>query len=143
MASHAAPETPGSIHEGGELGYSLSHGTGAILDNPDVIAAVEIGDGEAETGPLAASWFSDKFINPIKDGAVLPIINMNGFKISNPTILSRMSDEDLKRYFTGMGWDPEFVEVADPDVHEPVHEDMAKAMDQAIEKIHAIQKKCS
>ncbi|GAA3624259.1 phosphoketolase family protein [Secundilactobacillus similis DSM 23365 = JCM 2765] len=140
VASHAAPETPGSIHEGGELGYSLSHGTGAILDNPDVIAAVEIGDGEAETGPLAASWFSDKFINPIKDGAVLPIINMNGFKISNPTILSRMSDEDLKNYFTGMGWDPEFVEVDDPDDHMPVHEAMAKAMDSAIEKIQAIQK---
>lgn len=102
VASHAAPETPGSIHEGGELGYSLSHGTGAILDNPDVIAAVEIGDGESETGPLAASWFSDKFINPITDGAVLPIINMNGFKISNPTILSRMSDEDLTSYFKGM-----------------------------------------
>ncbi len=135
VASHAAPETPGSIHEGGELGYSLSHGTGAILDNPDVIAAVEIGDGESETGPLATSWFSDKFINPIKDGAVLPIINMNGFKISNPTILSRMSDEDLTSYFKGMGWDPEFVEVKNPDDHEPVHEDMAKAMDEAIKKI--------
>lgn len=102
-ASHAAPETPGSIHEGGELGYSLSHGVGAILDNPEVIAAVEIGDGEAETGPLMASWFSDKFINPIKDGAVLPIIQVNGFKISNPTILSRMSDEELTKYFEGMG----------------------------------------
>ncbi|KRM58788.1 phosphoketolase family protein [Secundilactobacillus malefermentans] len=140
VASHAAPETPGSIHEGGELGYSLSHGTGAILDNPDVIAAVEIGDGESETGPLAASWFSDKFINPIKDGAVLPIINMNGFKISNPTILSRMSDEDLTSYFKGMGWKPYFVEVADPEKHMPVHEDMAKVMDQAIEEIKRIQK---
>ncbi|HJE46007.1 phosphoketolase family protein [Levilactobacillus namurensis] len=142
VASHAAPETPGSIHEGGELGYSLSHGTGAILDNPDVIAAVEIGDGEAETGPLAASWFSDKFINPIKDGAVLPIINMNGFKISNPTILSRMSDEELTEYFKGMGWDPHFVEISvDNDTdYMRVTEDMAKAMDDSIEKIKAIQK---
>ncbi|MCH5464036.1 phosphoketolase family protein [Levilactobacillus tujiorum] len=141
VASHAAPETPGSIHEGGELGYSLSHGTGAILDNPDVIAAVEIGDGESETGPLAASWFSDKFINPIKDGAVLPIINMNGFKISNPTILSRMSDEDLTKYFEGMGWDPHFVEIEAGDTDfMRVHEDMAKTMDDVISKIKAIQK---
>ncbi|GEO67258.1 phosphoketolase family protein [Levilactobacillus spicheri] len=141
VASHAAPETPGSIHEGGELGYSLSHGTGAILDNPDVIAAVEIGDGEAETGPLAASWFSDKFINPIKDGAVLPIINMNGFKISNPTILSRMSDEELTEYFKGMGWEPHFVEIDENDTdYMRVTEDMAKTMDEAIEKIQAIQK---
>ena len=141
VASHAAPETPGSIHEGGELGYSLSHGTGAILDNPDVIAAVEIGDGESETGPLAASWFSDKFINPIKDGAVLPIINMNGFKISNPTILSRMSDKELTEYFTGMGWEPHFVEIdADDTDYMRVTEDMAKTMDTAIEKIKAIQK---
>ncbi|CAJ1229823.1 phosphoketolase [Levilactobacillus zymae] len=141
VASHAAPETPGSIHEGGELGYSLSHGTGAILDNPDVIAAVEIGDGESETGPLAASWFSDKFINPIKDGAVLPIINMNGFKISNPTILSRMSDKELTEYFTGMGWEPHFVEIDENDTdYMRVTEDMAKTMDEAIEKIKAIQK---
>ncbi|GEO69445.1 phosphoketolase family protein [Levilactobacillus acidifarinae] len=141
VASHAAPETPGSIHEGGELGYSLSHGTGAILDNPDVIAAVEIGDGESETGPLAASWFSDKFINPIKDGAVLPIINMNGFKISNPTILSRMSDKELTEYFTGMGWEPHFVEIDENDTDiMRVSEDMAKTMDEAIEKIKAIQK---
>ncbi|UDM32221.1 phosphoketolase family protein [Lentilactobacillus laojiaonis] len=146
IASHAAPETPGSIHEGGELGYSLSHGVGAIFDNPDVIAAVEIGDGEAETGPLAASWFSDKFINPVKDGAVLPIINMNGFKISNPTILSRMSDEELTNYFTGMGWKPYFVETGnDPkdwaiDKHAEMHEKMAKVMDTVIEEIKAIQK---
>ncbi|MGX6428543.1 phosphoketolase family protein [Levilactobacillus yonginensis] len=141
VASHAAPETPGSIHEGGELGYSLSHGTGAILDNPDVIAAVEIGDGESETGPLAASWFSDKFINPIKDGAVLPIINMNGFKISNPTILSRMSDEDLTKYFEGMGWDPHFVEIDENEKDfTRVHEDMAKTMDEVIPEIKSIQK---
>ncbi|WP_125583495.1 phosphoketolase family protein [Levilactobacillus cerevisiae] len=141
VASHAAPETPGSIHEGGELGYSLSHGTGAILDNPDVIAAVEIGDGESETGPLATSWFSDKFINPIKDGAVLPIINMNGFKISNPTILSRMSDEDLTKYFEGMGWDPHFVEIDENEKDfTRVHEDMAKTMDTVIPEIKEIQK---
>ena len=149
-ASHAAPETPGSIHEGGELGYSLSHGVGAILDNPDVIAAVEIGDGEAETGPLMASWFSDKFINPIKDGAVLPIIQVNGFKISNPTILSRMSDEELTKYFEGMGWKPYFVSAykeADREGefngykdHMEVHEQMAKTMDTVVEEIKAIQK---
>ncbi|PWF99848.1 phosphoketolase family protein [Levilactobacillus bambusae] len=141
IASHAAPETPGSMHEGGELGYSISHGTGAILDNPDQIAAVEVGDGESESGPLAASWFSDKFINPITDGAVLPIINLNGFKISNPTILSRMTDEELTNYFKGMGWDPMFVETdgAADDVMRTA-EAMAKVMDSAIEKIQAIQK---
>ncbi|WP_220751348.1 phosphoketolase family protein [Apilactobacillus xinyiensis] len=141
VASHAAPETPGSIHEGGELGYSLSHGVGAILDNPDVIAAVEIGDGEAESGPLAASWFSDKFINPVTDGAVLPIINMNGFKISNPTIMSRMSDEELSDYFKGMGWKAYFVENEnDFDDHMAYHEKMAKVMDEVIPEIKAIQK---
>ncbi|KRM41890.1 D-xylulose 5-phosphate D-fructose 6-phosphate phosphoketolase [Lentilactobacillus parafarraginis DSM 18390 = JCM 14109] len=140
VASHAAPETPGSIHEGGELGYSLSHGTGAILDNPDVIAAVEIGDGESETGPLAASWFSDKFINPITDGAVLPIINMNGFKISNPTILSRMSDEELTDYFKGMGWEAHFVEATADTDHAKVEAEFAKTLDTVIEKIKAIQK---
>ncbi|MGV0168273.1 phosphoketolase family protein [Furfurilactobacillus sp. WILCCON 0119] len=139
VASHAAPETPGSIHEGGELGYSLSHGVGAILDNPDVIAAVEIGDGESETGPLAASWMSSKFINPIHDGAVLPIVQVNGFKISNPTILSRMSDADLTKYYEGMGWSPIFVET-DGDDHKTAHQDMAKAVDEAVEKIQAIQK---
>ncbi|GAF37182.1 phosphoketolase [Lentilactobacillus farraginis] len=140
VASHAAPETPGSIHEGGELGYSLSHGTGAILDNPDVIAAVEIGDGESETGPLAASWFSDKFINPITDGAVLPIINMNGFKISNPTILSRMSDEELTDYFKGMGWEAHFVEATADTDHAKVEAEFAKTLDTVIEKIKSIQK---
>ncbi|MHC9533547.1 phosphoketolase family protein [Dellaglioa sp. L3N] len=136
VASHAAPETPGSIHEGGELGYSLSHAAGAILDNPDVIAATVIGDGESETGPLATSWFSNVFINPVNDGAVLPILDMNGFKISNPTILSRKSDEDLTKYFEGMGWDPIFVEGTDPEI---IHPEMAKKMDLAIEKIKAIQ----
>ncbi|PPQ48583.1 phosphoketolase [Paenibacillus peoriae] len=137
IASHAAPETPGSIHEGGELGYSLSHGVGAILDNPDLISAVVIGDGEAETGPLAASWFSNRFINPITDGAVLPILHLNGFKISNPTIMSRQSKEELTSYFEGLGWEPFFVEGENPD---HMHPDMAKVLDTAIEKIEAIQK---
>jgi xylulose-5-phosphate/fructose-6-phosphate phosphoketolase len=135
-ASHANAQIPGSIHEGGELGYALSHATGAILDNPDVIVAAVTGDGETETGPLAASWFSNTFINPISDGAVLPIVHMNGFKISNPTILSRKSDEDLRKYFEGMGWDPYFVEGDDPDKLNP---EMAKVMDTAVEKIKAIQ----
>ena len=138
-ASHAAPETPGSIHEGGELGYALSHGVGAILDNPDVIAAVEIGDGESETGPLATSWFSNRFINPVKDGAVLPIVQINGFKISNPTIISRMSDDDLTKYYGGMGWDPHFVNVYGKS-HMEAHEEMAKTMDAVITEIKDIQK---
>lgn len=137
VASHAAPETPGSIHEGGELGYSLSHATGAILDNLDLIAAAVIGDGEAETGPLATSWQSNKFINPIHDGAVLPILDLNGFKISNPTILSRESNETLTKYFEGLGWHPIIVEGEDP---EKLHPELAQAMDEAIEEIKAIQK---
>ena len=137
VASHAAPETPGSIHEGGELGYSLSHATGAILDNPDLIAAAVVGDGEAETGPLATSWQSNKFINPIHDGAVLPILDLNGFKISNPTILSRESNETLTKYFEGLGWHPIIVEGEDP---EKLHPELSQAMDEAIEEIKAIQK---
>ena len=137
VASHAAPETPGSIHEGGELGYSLSHATGAILDNPDLIAAAVVGDGEAETGPLATSWQSNKFINPIHDGAVFPILDLNGFKISNPTILSRESNETLTKYFEGLGWHPIIVEGEDP---EKLHPELAQAMDEAIEEIKAIQK---
>lgn len=137
VASHAAPETPGSIHEGGELGYSLSHATGAILDNPDLIATAVVGDGEAETGPLATSWQSNKFINPIHDGAVLPILDLNGFKISNPTILSRESNETLTKYFEGLGWHPIIVEGEDP---EKLHPELARAMDEAIEEIKAIQK---
>ena len=136
VASHAAPETPGSIHEGGELGYSISHATGAVLDNPDLIVAAVVGDGEAETGPLAASWMSNKFINPVNDGAVLPILNLNGFKISNPTILSRESNENLRKYFEGLGWDPIFVEGTDP---EKMHPEMAAGLDKAIEKIKSIQ----
>ncbi len=137
IASHAAPETPGSIHEGGELGYSLSHAVGAVLDNPEVISAVVIGDGEAETGPLAGSWFSNVFINPVIDGAVLPILHLNGAKIANPTILARKSDEELANYFNGLGWEPFFIEGNDSEKLNPV---MAEKMDQAIEKIKSIQK---
>ncbi|PEQ19954.1 phosphoketolase [Enterococcus faecium] len=137
IASHAAPETPGSIHEGGELGYSLSHAVGAVLDNPEVISAVVIGDGEAETGPLSGSWFSNVFINPVIDGAVLPILHLNGAKIANPTILARKSDGELANYFNGLGWEPFFIEGNDPEKLNPV---MAEKMDQAIEKIKSIQK---
>ena len=137
IASHAAPETPGSIHEGGELGYSLSHAVGAVLDNPEIISAVVIGDGEAETGPLAGSWFSNVFINPVIDGAVLPILHLNGAKIANPTILARKSDGELANYFNGLGWEPFFIEGNDPEKLNPV---MAEKMDQAIEKIKSIQK---
>ncbi|MBF6978933.1 phosphoketolase family protein [Aerococcaceae bacterium zg-BR22] len=136
IASHAAPETPGSIHEGGELGYSLSHATGAILDNPNVIAATVVGDGEAETGPLAAGWFANTFINPVNDGAVLPILYLNGGKIHNPTILERKTNEELTEMFNGLGWTPIFVGGTEPEV---VHPEMAKKMDEAIELIQAIQ----
>ena len=137
IASHAAPETPGSIHEGGELGYSLSHATGAILDNPDLIAATVVGDGEAETGPLAAGWFTNTFINPVNDGAVLPILYLNGGKIHNPTILERKTNEELTDLFNGLGWTPIFVGGTDPEV---VHPLMAEKLDEAIELIQSIQK---
>ncbi|MGT2923684.1 phosphoketolase family protein [Streptococcus caviae] len=137
IASHAAPETPGSIHEGGELGYAMSHATGAVLDNPDVIAATVIGDGEAETGPLMAGWLSNTFINPVNDGAVLPILYLNGGKIHNPTILSRRTDEELQQFFQGLGWDPIFVEVKEPTLES--HRLMAEKLDEAVEKIKAIQ----
>ncbi|MBR7927789.1 phosphoketolase family protein [Aerococcaceae bacterium zg-ZUI334] len=136
IASHAAPETPGSIHEGGELGYSLSHATGAILDNPNVIAATVVGDGEAETGPLAAGWFSNTFINPVNDGAVLPILYLNGGKIHNPTILERKTNEELTDLFNGLGWTPIFVGGTNPEI---VHFEMAEKMDKAIELIQEIQ----
>ena len=134
--SHATAQIPGSIHEGGELGYSLSHATGAILDNPDVIAVPVIGDGESETGPLATSWLSNTFINPVNDGAVLPVLYLNGGKISNPTILERKSNESLKEYFHGLGWEPMVVEGTDP---QKVHLMMKEVLDTAIEKIKAIQ----
>ncbi len=137
MPSHCAPETPGSINEGGELGYSLLHGFGAVFDNPSLIATVIVGDGEAETGPLATSWQSNKFLNPIYDGAVLPIFHLNGYKISNPTVFSRISHDELKKYLKGSGWNPIFVEGDDPLV---MHEKMAHAMDKCIEEIKKIQK---
>ena len=114
VPSHCAPETPGSINEGGELGYSIAHAFGAVFDNPDLIATVVVGDGEAETGPLATSWQSNKFLNPMTDGAVLPILHLNGYKISNPTIFSRISHEEIESFFKGCGWKPYFVEGDDP-----------------------------
>ena len=137
VPSHCAPETPGSINEGGELGYSIAHGFGAVLDNPDLIATVVVGDGEAETGPLATSWQSNKFLNPVTDGAVLPILHLNGYKISNPTIFSRISHEELENFFKGCGWKPYFVEGDDPMT---MHQKMAETMDLVIEEIKAIQK---
>ena len=136
VPSHCAPETPGSINEGGELGYSIAHAFGAVFDNPDLIATVIVGDGEAETGPLATSWQSNKFLNPITDGAVLPVLNMNGYKISNPTVFSQIPHEELESFFVGCGWEPIFVEGDDPMT---MHKLMAEAMDTAIEKIKAIQ----
>jgi xylulose-5-phosphate/fructose-6-phosphate phosphoketolase len=137
LGSHCTPETPGSIHEGGELGYSLSHGFGAAFDNPDLIVAVMVGDGEAETGPLATSWHSNKFLSPVHDGAVLPILHLNGYKIANPTILARIPHEELESLFIGYGYKPYFVEGDDPDV---MHQAMATAMEQCITDIHAIQR---
>ena len=137
IASHVAPETPGSINEGGELGYSLAHAFGAVFDNPDLIAACVVGDGEAETGPLATAWHSNKFLNPAGDGAVLPILHLNGFKISNPTVFSRISHEEVQSFFEGCGWKPYFVEGSDP---MEMHEKMAEVLDTVIEEIRAIQK---
>jgi xylulose-5-phosphate/fructose-6-phosphate phosphoketolase len=138
IGSHVTPETPGSIHEGGELGYSLSHAYGAALDNPDLIVACVVGDGEAETGPLATAWHSNKFINPVRDGAVLPILNLNGYKIANPTILARISHEELEALFVGYGYRPYFVEGSDP---AEMHQRMAATLDEAIGEIRSIQKK--
>ncbi|NKM54199.1 phosphoketolase [Rhizobium anhuiense] len=136
IPSHAAPETPGSIHEGGELGYALVHAYGAAFDNPDLIVACVVGDGEAETGPLAASWHSNKFLNPARDGAVLPILHLNGYKIANPTILGRASHEDLQSLFEGYGYEPFFVEG-----HEPrdMHQQMAATFDRVFDRIREIQ----
>jgi xylulose-5-phosphate/fructose-6-phosphate phosphoketolase len=136
ISSHVAPTTPGSIHEGGELGYSLSHAFGAAFDNPDLIVACVVGDGEAETGPLATAWQSNKLLNPINDGAVLPILHLNGYKISNPTILARIEDDELEQFFRGCGWKPYFVVGDDPAT---MHQLMATAMEKAIEEIHRIQ----
>ena len=136
ISSHVAPTTPGSIHEGGELGYSLSHAFGAAFDNPGLIVACVVGDGEAETGPLATAWQSNKLLNPITDGVVLPILHLNGWKISNPTILARIEDDELEQFFNGCGWDPHFVEGDDP---ETMHQLMASTLDEVIEEIHNIQ----
>jgi xylulose-5-phosphate/fructose-6-phosphate phosphoketolase len=137
IGSHVTPETPGSIHEGGELGYSLSHAYGMALDSPDLIVACVVGDGEAETGPLATAWHSNKFINPARDGAVLPILNLNGYKIANPTILSRISHEELEALFVGYGYKPYFVEGSDPTA---MHQKMAATLEEAIGEIRAQQK---
>ena len=137
IPSHVAPETPGSIHEGGELGYALVHAYGAVFDNPDLIAACVIGDGEAETGPLAASWHSNKFINPVRDGSVLPILHLNGYKIANPTVLARLSHDELENLLKGYGYKPYFVEGDEP---EKMHQLMAATLDVVIAEIQAIQK---
>lgn len=137
VPSHCAPETPGSINEGGELGYSLAHAFGAVFDNPDLIAACVIGDGEAETGPLATSWHSNKFLNPVTDGAVIPILHLNGYKIANPTVLSRISHEELTDLMKGYGWEPHFVEGSDPMT---MHSLMAETLDTVMDEIKAIQK---
>src|SRR5437667_793958 len=136
IGSHCTPETPGSIHEGGELGYVLSHACGAAFDNPDLIVAAVVGDGEAETGPLATSWHINKFLNPARDGAVLPILHLNGYKIANPTIMGRMTDNELTSLFTGYGWKPYFLEGDDP---EQMHQLMAATLDHIVEEIHSIQ----
>jgi xylulose-5-phosphate/fructose-6-phosphate phosphoketolase len=136
ISSHVAPTTPGSIHEGGELGYSLSHAFGAAFDNPDLVVACVVGDGEAETGPLATAWQSNKFLDPISDGAVLPILHLNGFKISNPTVLARIEHDELDQFIRGCGWTPYFVEGDDPAT---MHELMASTMDRAIQEIRRIQ----
>ncbi len=136
VGSHCTPETPGSIHEGGELGYSVSHAYGTVLDNPDLITACVVGDGEAETGPLATAWHSNKFINPIRDGAVLPILHLNGYKIANPTILSRIPHEELENLFKGYGYTPYFVEGEDPD---EMHQKMAATLEECVSQIRSIQ----
>ncbi len=136
IPSHVAPETPGSIHEGGELGYSIAHAFGAVFDNPDLIAACVVGDGEAETGPLAAAWHSNKFLNPVRDGAVLPILHLNGYKIANPTVLARISHEELDDLFAGYGYKPYFVEGEDPGL---MHQIMAETLDTVFGEIKTIQ----
>src|SRR4029077_17224364 len=133
---HCTPETPGSIHEGGELGYSVSHAFGAAFDNPDLLVAVVVGDGEAETGPLATSWHSNKFLNPVRDGAVLPILNLNGYKINNPTLLARVSHKELDELFKGYGWAPHFVEGENVD---SMHQEMAGTLEDCVLESRRIQ----
>lgn len=141
ISSHVAPETPGSINEGGELGYSIAHAFGSVFDNPDLVTACIIGDGEAETGPLATAWHSNKFLNPVSDGAVLPIFHLNGYKISNPTVFSHISHDELESFLHGCGWEPHFVECEDDGTdHMAMHRKMAEALDACMDKIKAIQK---
>ena len=139
IGSHCTPETPGSIHEGGELGYVLSHACGAAFDNPELIVAAVVGDGEAETGPLATSWHISKFLNPVRDGAVLPILHLNGYKINNPTLLARISHEELEKLFQGYGWTPYFVEGSDPD---SMHQAMAATAEHCVREIRLHQQEC-
>src|SRR6266487_2225030 len=136
VPSHVAPETPGSIHEGGELGYALSHAYGAVFDNPDLIAACVVGDGEAETGPLATAWHSNKFLNSARDGAVLPILHLNGYKIANPCFLARIPESELRKLMEGYGYAPHFVSGHDP---MPVHKQMAATLDACFTEIKRIQ----
>ena len=136
IGSHATPETPGSINEGGELGYCISHAYGAVFDHPDLIALTVVGDGEAETGPLATSWHSNKFLNPIRDGAVLPVLHLNGYKINNPTLLARISQEELEALFVGYGYTPLFVEGNEP---RSMHQAMAATLEHAVLEIRKIQ----
>src|SRR5262245_40258192 len=136
IPSHVAPETPGSIHEGGELGYALSHAYGAAFDNPDLVVACVVGDGEAETGPLATSWHSNKFLDPVTDGVVLPILHLNGYKIANPCVLARISHEELEQLFRGYGYTPYFVEGDDP---ARMHQAMAATLDAVVQEIRSIQ----
>jgi xylulose-5-phosphate/fructose-6-phosphate phosphoketolase len=137
IPSHVAPETPGSIHEGGELGYALAHAYGAAFDNPDLLVACVVGDGEAETGPMATSWHANKFLNPVHDGAVLPILHLNGYKIASATVLARISHDELEELFRGYGYKPYFVEGDDP---AQMHQLIAATLDQAIQEIRQIQK---
>src|SRR5438477_4104699 len=136
IPSHVAPETPGSIHEGGELGYALSHAYGAVFDNPDLLVACVVGDGEAETGPLATAWHSNKFLDPARDGAVLPILHLNGYKIANPPVLARIPRQELQKFFECMGYTPYFVEGHDP---QAVHQQLADVLDTVVAEIKQIQ----
>src|SRR5271168_2120293 len=139
IGSHATPETPGSINEGGELGYCISHAYGTVYDHPDLIALTVVGDGEAETGPLATSWHSNKFLNPIRDGAVLPVLHLNGYKINNPTLLARISHEELESLFVGYGYTPYFVEGSDPST---MHQAMAATLEHCVLEIRKYQSEC-
>src|SRR5271169_3413894 len=137
VGSHCTPETHGSIHEGGELGYSVSHAFGAAFDNPDLIVTVIVGDGESETGPLATAWHSNKFLNPARDGAVLPVLHLNGYKINNPTVLARIPRSELESLLSGYGWEPFFVAGHEP---ESMHQQMAGTLDRVLDRIDRIQR---